>query len=92
MHQEILDFWFSEEVRKLWFNSTPEFDARELFAISRPDFITLCLPFPCVQSGLGYERFAHLQQPPFNPRAIMAGFDAAIGQLGNPLHLFVECA
>ena len=22
----------------------------------------------------------------------MAGFDAAIGQLGNPLHLFVECS
>lgn len=27
MPQEILDFWFSNEVRKLWFNSTPEFDA-----------------------------------------------------------------
>ena len=27
MTQEILDFWFSDEVRKLWFNSTPEFDA-----------------------------------------------------------------
>ena len=27
MAQEILDFWFSDEVRKLWFNSTPEFDA-----------------------------------------------------------------
>ena len=27
MYQEILDFWFSDEVRKLWFNSTPEFDA-----------------------------------------------------------------
>jgi len=27
MPQEILDFWFSDEVRKLWFNSTPEFDA-----------------------------------------------------------------
>jgi len=26
MPQEILDFWFSDEVRKLWFNSTPEFD------------------------------------------------------------------
>ena len=33
MPQEILDFWFSDEVRKLWFNSTPEFDAllRERF-------------------------------------------------------------
>ena len=33
MAQEILDFWFSDEVRKLWFNSTPEFDAslRERF-------------------------------------------------------------
>jgi uncharacterized protein (DUF924 family) len=27
MHQEILDFWFSDDVRKLWFNSTAEFDA-----------------------------------------------------------------
>jgi uncharacterized protein (DUF924 family) len=33
MAQEILDFWFSDEVRKLWFNSTSEFDAllRERF-------------------------------------------------------------
>lgn len=33
MLQEILDLWFSDEVRKLWFNSTPEFDAllRERF-------------------------------------------------------------
>jgi uncharacterized protein (DUF924 family) len=33
MPQEILDFWFSDEVRKLWFNSTAEFDAllRERF-------------------------------------------------------------
>lgn len=26
--QEILDFWFSPEVRSLWFNSTPEFDGQ----------------------------------------------------------------
>jgi len=26
MPQEIIDFWFSDEVQKLWFNSTPEFD------------------------------------------------------------------
>ena len=26
MSQQIIDFWFSEESRKLWFNSTPEFD------------------------------------------------------------------
>ena len=26
MAQEIVDFWFSDEVRTLWFNSTPEFD------------------------------------------------------------------
>ena len=26
--REILDFWFSDEVRPLWFNSTPEFDQR----------------------------------------------------------------
>jgi uncharacterized protein (DUF924 family) len=34
MPQEILDFWFSDEVRKLWFNSTREFDAliRERYA------------------------------------------------------------
>jgi uncharacterized protein (DUF924 family) len=25
---EIIDFWFSEEVQPLWFNSTPEFDAQ----------------------------------------------------------------
>ncbi len=33
MQQEILDFWFSDEVRKLWFKSNPEFDAllRERF-------------------------------------------------------------
>jgi len=33
MAQEIIDFWFSDEVRKLWFNSTPQFDAslRERF-------------------------------------------------------------
>jgi len=24
--QEILDFWFSDEVKPMWFNSTPEFD------------------------------------------------------------------
>jgi uncharacterized protein (DUF924 family) len=28
MPQEILDFWFSNEVRKLWFNATPEFDVQ----------------------------------------------------------------
>jgi uncharacterized protein (DUF924 family) len=35
MPQEILDFWFSAEVRKLWFNSTPQFDAslRERFLL-----------------------------------------------------------
>lgn len=26
MPQEIVDFWFSDEIRKLWFNSTAEFD------------------------------------------------------------------
>ena len=33
MPQEIIDFWFSDEIRKLWFNSTPRFDAslRERF-------------------------------------------------------------
>lgn len=29
MPQQIIDFWFSDATRKLWFNSTPEFD-REL--------------------------------------------------------------
>jgi uncharacterized protein (DUF924 family) len=33
MPQEIIDFWFSDDVQKLWFNSTPEFDGllRERF-------------------------------------------------------------
>ncbi len=26
MQQEIIDFWFSTDVQKRWFNSTPEFD------------------------------------------------------------------
>lgn len=26
-HREVLDFWFSEEARPLWFRSTPAFDA-----------------------------------------------------------------
>ena len=26
MIEEIIDFWFSDEVKPLWFNSTPEFD------------------------------------------------------------------
>jgi uncharacterized protein (DUF924 family) len=26
MPQEIVDFWFAKDTRKLWFNSTPEFD------------------------------------------------------------------
>ncbi len=26
MPQEIIDFWFSDDVQKFWFNSTPEFD------------------------------------------------------------------
>ena len=26
MPQEIIQFWFSEEVEKLWYKSTPEFD------------------------------------------------------------------
>ena len=26
--QEILDFWFADDTRKLWFDSTPEFDAQ----------------------------------------------------------------
>ena len=26
MFQEIVDFWFSDEISKLWFKSTPEFD------------------------------------------------------------------
>ena len=29
MPQQIIEFWFSDEIRKLWFNSTPAFD-REL--------------------------------------------------------------
>ncbi len=29
MPRDVIDFWFSDRVRKLWFNSTPEFD-REL--------------------------------------------------------------
>lgn len=29
MHRDIIEFWFSEDVSKLWFKSTPEFD-REL--------------------------------------------------------------
>jgi uncharacterized protein (DUF924 family) len=37
MPQEILDFWFSDEVRKLWFKSTPEFDA-----LLRERFEALC--------------------------------------------------
>lgn len=28
MPQEIVDFWFAEDTRKLWFNSTPEFDRK----------------------------------------------------------------
>ena len=28
MPQQIIDFWFAEEVRELWFSSTPEFDRR----------------------------------------------------------------
>lgn len=28
--QDVLDFWFSEEAEKRWFNSTPSFDARIL--------------------------------------------------------------
>ena len=28
MPQEIIDFWFSEPVRQLWFKATPEFDAQ----------------------------------------------------------------
>lgn len=28
MPQEIIDFWFSEDVRKLWFKSTADFDAQ----------------------------------------------------------------
>jgi len=26
MPREIIDFWFSDDIKKLWFNSTPEFD------------------------------------------------------------------
>ncbi len=26
--QDIIDFWFSDEVKKLWFNSNPEFDEK----------------------------------------------------------------
>jgi uncharacterized protein (DUF924 family) len=26
MPQKIIDFWFADDVRKLWFNSTAEFD------------------------------------------------------------------
>ena len=37
MPQEILDFWFSDEVCKLWFKSTPEFDA-----LLRERFEALC--------------------------------------------------
>jgi uncharacterized protein (DUF924 family) len=35
MPQEIIDFWFSDEVRKLWFNSTSQFDTslRERFLV-----------------------------------------------------------
>lgn len=27
-HQQVIDFWFSEPVRPMWFNATPEFDAQ----------------------------------------------------------------
>ncbi|MEM7563740.1 MAG: DUF924 family protein [Pseudomonadota bacterium] len=26
MYQQIVEFWFSDEISKLWYNSTPEFD------------------------------------------------------------------
>lgn len=34
MYRDLLDYWFSEEVKKYWFNSTPEFDQqlRESYA------------------------------------------------------------
>jgi uncharacterized protein (DUF924 family) len=34
MYRDLLDFWFSEGVKKYWFNSTPEFDQqlRESYA------------------------------------------------------------
>jgi hypothetical protein len=46
--------------------------------------------FPSAQSSFGFERFAQVRQPHLDPRAIMHGFDGAIGQLGNPLNLFAE--
>ena len=34
MHRDLLDYWFSEDVKKFWFNSTPAFDQqlRESYA------------------------------------------------------------
>lgn len=30
MYEQLLDFWFSEEVKQKWFNSTPDFDQQLL--------------------------------------------------------------
>lgn len=60
------------------------------FMCAPTDSLSVCLCFFCAQSRLGFERFAHKLQPLFDPCAIMAGLEGAFGQLGNPLHLFVE--
>ena len=44
MPQEILDFWFSEEARKLWFKSTPEFDALLRKLVGKPKYRPLSMP------------------------------------------------
>ena len=40
----------------------------------------------------GFECFAHLRQPLCELITIMFGFDAAISQICNILHLFCQCA
>ena len=42
------------------------------------------------QNRFGFELFAQGHESTFDIHEIMRGFDSALGQFGNPLHLFAK--
>ncbi|MGA8240520.1 MAG: hypothetical protein WB818_08100 [Desulfobacterales bacterium] len=58
--------------------------------VAPADAPSVCILFPCAQSRLGFERFAHERQPRIDPCTFMRGLEGSLGQLGDPLHVFAK--
>jgi hypothetical protein len=57
---------------------------------SHQEPVATCIRKRSALVTLGFERFAQGRESHFDMCAIMRGFDGALGQFGNPLHLFTK--